>query len=135
MYLSLFWKKSTANAALIFALLSIPLSAAMKCAMPGMPFLDRMGWVFATSVALIVVVSIILSRRKDSRGAVVISRSVIQTDPVFAILAFGIMAVTAALYVVFWPRGQEKMPFWISSSDLFFYCYILLLCSIVILYL
>ncbi|MYI44254.1 MAG: hypothetical protein F4113_10045 [Rhodothermaceae bacterium] len=61
-----------------------------------------MGWVFATSVALIVVVSIIVSRRKDSRGAVVTSRSVIPTDPVFAILAFGIMAVTAALYVVFW---------------------------------
>ena len=74
----------------------------MKWAMPGMPFLDRMGWVFVISVALIVVVSLIEGRGKDSRGAVVISRSVIQTDPVFAILAFGIMAVTAALYVVFW---------------------------------
>ena len=100
--LGLFWKKSTANAALISALLSIPLSAAMKWAMPGMPFLDRMGWVFVISVAMIVVVSLIEGRGKDSRGAVVISRSVIQTDPVFAILAFGIMAITAALYVIFW---------------------------------
>ena len=87
------------------------MSAAMRWAMPGMPLLDRMGWVFATSLALIVVVSIIVSRRKDSRGAVVISRSVIPKDPVFAILAFGIMAVTAALYVVFWPRGQKRCLF------------------------
>ena len=96
-----------------------------------MPFLDRMGWVFATSVALIVVVSIIVSRRKDSRGAVVISRSVFPTDPVFAILAFGIMAVTAALYVVFWPRGQKICLFGFLrvtySFFVIFYCYVLLL--------
>ena len=100
--MGLFWKKGTSNAALVSALMSIPLSVIMKLAAPGMPFIDRMGLVFVISVIVIVVISLIEGRGKDSRGAIALSRSIIQTDPVFAALAFGIIAITTALYVIFW---------------------------------
>lgn len=100
--LGLFWRKATPNAALISAVLSIPLSALIKWLLPGMPFIDRMGWVFVISLALIVVVSLIEGKGKDSSKAIRLGRNIIQTDPVFAILSFAILAITAALYVIFW---------------------------------
>ncbi|MCY4172065.1 MAG: sodium/sugar symporter [Bacteroidetes bacterium] len=100
--LGLFWKKATANAALISAVLSIPLSATIKWIMPEMPFLDRMGWVFVISAALIVIVSLLEGRGKDSSKAIQLNRSVIQTDPLFAVLSFAILAITASLYAIFW---------------------------------
>ena len=100
--LGLFWKKATPNAALISAVLSIPLSALMKWALPSMPFLDRMGWVFVISAVLIVVVSLIEGKGEDSPKAIRLSRRIIQTDPLFAVLAFAILAITASLYVIFW---------------------------------
>ena len=100
--LGLFWKKATPNAALISAILSIPLSALMKWIMPEMPFLDRMGWVFVISASLIVAVSLVEGKGKDSPKAIILSRSIIQTDPLFAILAFSILAITASLYAIFW---------------------------------
>ena len=117
--LGLFWKRATANAALASALLSIPLSVGMKLLVDGMPFLDRMGWVFLISVVVIVVISLIEGKRKDLSGPEgvskselprakdsvkpeLFSRSAIRTDPVFAALAFGIIAITTALYVIFW---------------------------------
>lgn len=100
--LGLFWKKATPNAALISALLSIPLSASFKWILPGMPFIDRMGWVFVISIAFIVIVSLLEAKGKHSEKAIRFDRSVINTDPVFAILAFAILGITAALYVIFW---------------------------------
>ena len=67
-----------------------------------MPFIDRMGWVFLISVAVIVVVSLIEQRTKDVRGPQLFTKSAIRTDPVFAGLAFGIVAITTALYIIFW---------------------------------
>lgn len=100
--LGLFWRGASANAAIVSALLSIPLSVGMKLVVPGMPFIDRMGWVFLISVAVIVIVSVIEGRSRDVSGPQLFSRSSIKTDPVFAGLAFGIMAITAALYAMFW---------------------------------
>ena len=102
--LGLFWKRASANAALVSALLSIPLSVAIKWGFPGMPFIDRMGTVFVISVAVIVGISLWESGRKKSEdvGEGVLDRSMLKTDPVFAGLAFGILAITTALYVIFW---------------------------------
>ena len=100
--MGLFWKKATANSAILSALLSIPLSVLMRWAVPGLPFIDRMGIVFLVSVGLIVVVSLVENRGKDSPGGIEFSRGILRTDPVFAGLAFGIMAITTALYVLFW---------------------------------
>ena len=100
--LGLFWKKATANSAILSALFSIPLSVAIQMVFPGVPFIDRMGIVFVVSVVLIVAVSLIEGNGADSPKGITLSRGVLKTDPVFAGLAFGIMAITTALYVMFW---------------------------------
>ena len=100
--LGLFWRKATANAALVTAVLSIPLSALAKVLLPSIPFLNRMGYVFLVSVALIVVISLIEGKGADSPKAVRIAGVRFGNDPVFAAAAFGILGVTAVLYAMFW---------------------------------
>lgn len=100
--MGLFWKKSTANAALTAAVLSIPLSLVMKYALPGLPFMDRMGVAFLAAVALIVAISWWENKGKDDPKSITIDSTWRTTDPVFAIAAFGILGITAALYTIFW---------------------------------
>jgi SSS family solute:Na+ symporter len=100
--MGLFWKKSTPNAALLSAILSIPISWLMKVGLPGLPFIDRMGVAFLISVALIVVISLIEGKGKDHDRGIVLSRDMLVSDPLFAGLAFGIVGITAALYTIFW---------------------------------
>ena len=100
--LGLFWRKATANAALVTAVLSIPLSALAKVLLPEIPFLNRMGYVFLVSVALIVVISLVEGKGADSPKAIRIAGVRFGNDPVFAAAAFGILGVTAVLYAMFW---------------------------------
>ncbi len=100
--MGLFWKKATPNSALVSALFSIPLSILMKFVFPSLPFIDRMGIAFLISVALIVIISYIEGRGQDSPKGIVLGRGILQTDPVFAGLAFGIIGITTALYLLFW---------------------------------
>ncbi len=100
--MGLFWKKSTANAALTTALLSIPISVLMKVSLPSLPFIDRMGVAFLASVALIVLMSYWENKGKDDDKAIKLGRGILETDPVFAGAAFGIIGITAALYAIFW---------------------------------
>lgn len=100
--LGLFWKKATANAALVTALLSIPLSAGLKVLAPEVPFLNRMGYVFVLSVLLILVISYVEGRGKDSPRAIRLSSTRMVGDPVYNVAALGILGITAALYTIFW---------------------------------
>ncbi|ARA94835.1 sodium/glucose cotransporter [Rhodothermaceae bacterium RA] len=100
--MGLFWKKATPNAALVSALLSIPLSAGMKVLAPEVPFMNRMGYVFLLSVALIVVISWAEGKGRDHPRAVRLEGTRLESDPIFTIAAFGILGITAALYILFW---------------------------------
>jgi SSS family solute:Na+ symporter len=100
--MGLFWKKATPNAALVSAILSIPLSTGMKFLAPGLPFMRRMLIVFFISVALIVAISYLEGRGKDHPKAVHLSNVSLVGDPVYNVAAFGILGITAALYAVFW---------------------------------
>ncbi|GIV57521.1 MAG: sodium transporter [Rhodothermaceae bacterium] len=100
--MGLFWKKATANAALVSALLSIPLSVLMKVLLPSLPFLDRMGVTFLVSVALIVGISYAEGKGQDSPNGIPLDRTLFKTDPIFAAASFGILAITAGLYIMFW---------------------------------
>jgi len=100
--LGLFWKKATPNAALMSAILSIPLSAGMKFLLPEVPFLNRMLYVFLVSVALIVAISYLEGKGRDHPKAIRLSGVKVLSDPVFNMAAFGILGITAALYAIFW---------------------------------
>ena len=102
--LGLFWKKATSNSALVSAILSIPLSVAFKAGFSDMPFMDRMGYVFLISMALMIIVSLIEGKGKDNEKGIDLDlgKGTLVNDPVFIAAAFGIMGITAALYAMFW---------------------------------
>ncbi len=100
--MGLFWKKATANSALITALLSIPLTWSLKWLFPGLPFLDRMGIAFLISVALIVAYSLIEGKGRESGKGISLGSGLLRADPLFAALAFGALGISAALYALFW---------------------------------
>lgn len=100
--LGLFWRKATANAALVTAVLSIPLSAGIAALFPDVPFLNRMGLVFAVSVVLMVIISLLEGKGKDDEKGIVLEDIPREKDPVFLVGAFAVFGVTAALYILFW---------------------------------
>jgi SSS family solute:Na+ symporter len=100
--MGLFWSKATPNAALVSAVLSIPLSAAFKFWTPEIAFLNRMLIVFFVSVDLIVGISLWENRGADHPKAIVLEDVERDPDPIFNVAAFGILGITAALYVLFW---------------------------------
>ena len=64
-----FYRRGTAQAALVVVLSSVPLSWAFQQLMPDLPFLDRMAFVFLISAALMVVVSALTGKSERERVA------------------------------------------------------------------
>ncbi|HLX92663.1 MAG TPA: hypothetical protein VKR32_13320, partial [Puia sp.] len=106
--LGFFWKKTTSNAALVAALLTIPLSTVLKFlpvwtrgAFPDYPFLDRMTIVFVILVILVVLISL-LSWRRDYAKTLIIDSKMFRVSPMFLTGSIIIVGILAALYTVFW---------------------------------
>lgn len=97
-----FWKKTTSNAALTAAALTIPLSAAFKFLTPNLPFIDRMGLVFLIISGLIIIISLFEGKGKDHPKGIEISKDLFKTSTQFKIGAILISGIIAALYIVFW---------------------------------
>ncbi|MFN0214018.1 MAG: sodium/sugar symporter [Saprospiraceae bacterium] len=100
--LGFFWKRATANAALVAALVTIPLGIAFKRYIPEVPFLDQMGYAFLILVALMVIISLADPKSKNNPKAMEVDTSMFKTSQTFAIGALLIVGVLAALYIVFW---------------------------------
>src|SRR5690554_5139625 len=97
-----FWKKTTSNAALTAAALTIPLSALLKVVFPLFPFIDRMGVVFLILSAIIVGVSLVEGKGKDHTKGIEITKGLFKTSTSFKIGAILISGIIAALYITFW---------------------------------
>ncbi|MEX2512802.1 MAG: sodium/sugar symporter [Cyclobacteriaceae bacterium] len=97
-----FWKKTTSNAALTAAALTIPLSTAFKFFTPDLPFIDRMGLVFLIISFLIIVISLVEGKGKDHPKGIEITKDLFVTSTQFKIGAILISGIIAALYIVFW---------------------------------
>lgn len=97
-----FWKKTTSNAALTAAALTIPLSVLFKFVAPGLPFIDRMGVVFLIISAVIIGVSLFEGKGKDHPKGIEITSDLFKTSTKFKIGAIIIMGIIAALYIRFW---------------------------------
>lgn len=100
--LGFFWKRATANAALVAALVTIPLGFFFKAQMPEVPFLDRMGWVFLILVGLMVVISLLDPKSKNNPKAMEVDTASFRTSPEFTIGALIVMGILAGLYIIFW---------------------------------
>ncbi len=100
--MGLFWKKATPNAALLSAVLSIPLSIFIAEIAPNMPFMNRIGSVFLISLGVIIAVSLIEAKGQDHPKGIELEKSLFKADGLFMVLAFAIGAITAVLYTIFW---------------------------------
>jgi solute:Na+ symporter, SSS family len=101
-FFGVFWKKTTSNAALVGAALSIPLSVVLKITLPNLPFIDRMGVVFLILAALMIIISLVEGKGKDHPNSIEINKELFKTSTSFKIGAILIAGITAALYIVFW---------------------------------
>lgn len=101
-FFGVFWKKTTSNAALVGAALSIPLSVVLKIVFPVLPFLDRMGVVFLVLAALMIIISLVEGKGKDHPNSIEINAELFSTSTGFKIGAILIAGIIAGLYTIFW---------------------------------
>lgn len=99
--LGLFWKKTSANAALWAVILSIPLSMLIKFAFPQLPFMDRMGIVFLICAGIMVLISLIENKGPDAK-AIEYEKSIFYTTPAFNVASLVITGLLAVIYAVWW---------------------------------
>ncbi len=97
----MFWKRTTSTAALWGTILSIPVSAAIKFLIPGMPFLDQMMVSFIIISIVIVVISLLDKKENQTKG-LEISRQIFRTDKLFNLLSIIILIIFSAIYIIFW---------------------------------
>jgi SSS family solute:Na+ symporter len=107
--LGMFWKKTTAEAGLAGALLTVPISAVLKFlprwtggAFPDYPFLDRMTIAFFIIVALMVVISLAKPKSANDGHAIEVDSSLFKVSGSFIVGSFIICSMLVALYTVFW---------------------------------
>lgn len=106
--LGMFWKRTTAGAALAGALLTIPVSAVLKFlpvwtngAFPDYPFLDRMTITFFVIAVLMIVISL-LKPANNSNNTIEVDSSWFKVSTEFVIGSVLIGGILIALYTVFW---------------------------------
>ena len=113
--LGLFWKKTTNNAAIWGALLSIPVALYFKVGpnawaegtsieglFVSLPFMHQMGLTFLITVGMMLLISYMEGKGKDNSKGIILSKTLFKTSPVFNIGAFVVMIILAALYGIFW---------------------------------
>lgn len=90
--MGIFWKRTTSNAALTVAVVAIPLSWAMGL-IPDLPFIDRMGVVFAMLLFIMMGVSI-MDKHHDYSKAVQIDRQWLRYGMIFLV----VITITVPIY-------------------------------------
>lgn len=107
--LGMFWKRTTAAAALAGAVITIPISVLLKY-LPvwtsgwfiDFPFLDRMTIAFFVVCFVLVLVSLLRPERINKHKEMKVDSALFKTSPGFIIGALIICGILAALYTVFW---------------------------------
>lgn len=99
--LGMFWKKTTANAALAATIGSAIFSLALKLLLPDVPFMDRVGLVFLSCLALAVVVTLI-QKPEEHKSAVQLDDVCFETKTSFNISALLVTIILIAFYTTWW---------------------------------
>ncbi|PQJ75215.1 sodium/sugar symporter [Polaribacter gangjinensis] len=109
--LGLFWKKTTNKAAIIGALVSIPIAMYFKVAPKGwstsaffvdVPFMDQMGYTLLLTMGVIGLASYLQHKGADDKKGIDITKEMFKTSPLFNIGSFAIILILVALYSAFW---------------------------------
>ncbi len=109
--LGLFWKKTTNKAAIVGALVSIPIAMYFKIAPKGIsaspffvdvPFMDQMGYTLILTMIVIVLFSLRQHKGADDKKGIEITKGMFKTSPVFNIGSFAVMIILVVLYSLFW---------------------------------
>ena len=101
--LGMFWKKATSMGALSAAIGSAIFSVALKWGWAGLPFMDRMGLVFLTCLATMVIVSLLTQdNTKDTDNCVSLDEVDFTTQRSFNIAALGVTIILVLLYTMWW---------------------------------
>jgi solute:Na+ symporter, SSS family len=100
--LGFFWKRTTALAALVGALGTIPIGMIIENLLPNIPFLNRMGYAFLAIAGVMMLVSLIDKKGQEKVNTIEFDSSMFKTDRGFAIGASIITAILALLYIMFW---------------------------------
>ncbi|MBF9254575.1 sodium/sugar symporter [Pontibacter sp. 172403-2] len=100
--LGFFWKRTTSLAAIVAAVLTIPMSTYLKFQYPEIPFLDRMGIVFVLLVAIMVILTLLDPKSKHNPKGLDIDASMFKPSLSFVIGAIIICGTLAALYTAYW---------------------------------
>ena len=107
--LGMFWKRTTAGAALAGALLTIPISILLKFlptwtngGFPDYPFLDRMTITFFAVAIIMILISLIKPKTEKDGHTIEMDKSMFKVSPAFIMGSVIICGVLAALYTVFW---------------------------------
>lgn len=98
--LGVFWKRATGAGALCAALGSFGLSVAGKLFLSGIPFMDRVLYVFFACCAVIVLVSLL--RPKPQPGAVDLADVSFRTSRAYWLGSGAVAALLIAVYAAFW---------------------------------
>lgn len=99
--MGLFYKRSTNNAAIWGAVLSIFIALGLKLGTE-MPWMHQMMITWIATMLIIAIVSHLENKGEADEKGIAISRSLFKTDPVFNISATIIGLVLVVLYAVFW---------------------------------
>jgi SSS family solute:Na+ symporter len=100
--LGFFWKRATANAALAAAIATIPTGLILNKVFPALPFMNRMGIVFLSLVAIMVIVSLFDKKGQENNKTIEVDPSMFRTTPAFTVGMVLILGILAALYTMFW---------------------------------
>lgn len=107
--LGMFWKRTTATAALTGAVITIPLSVVLKYLpvwtngkFPDYPFLDRMTITFFVVCLVLITISWVHPDASNKHKEMKVDKALFKTSPGFIIGSLIICGILAALYTVFW---------------------------------
>ncbi len=107
--LGMYWKKTTAPAALTGAIITVPISIILKSlpawtngTFPDYPFLDRMTIAFFAVAIVMIIISLLKPKPANDTHTIEIDKSLFKVSPSFIVGAVIICGMLAALYTIFW---------------------------------
>lgn len=99
--LGLFWKRATEAGAIAAAVGSVALSCFYYFALPGIPFMNRMGYICLICFALAIGASLMQKPKPESITVDVVNVD-FSTTKAFKIASGAVVAILVALYVTWW---------------------------------